>query len=112
MTALRKSATKCDETGVANCAKAPNHEAVGVELAAFYVQAAEPMNRLPSQFWEERKDSFPLLYPVAARLPIIPATSASAERLFSKTGTVMDNKRPRLGPAVLNKIMMVRYNGA
>ena len=109
MAALRKrSATSVEPS----CNKTPTREAAAAQLATYCSEDPEPMSKSPAQFWEDRKEKFHLLRHISARLAIAPATSANAERLVSKTGTVMETKRSRLDPDVLNKIMMANYNAA
>ena len=50
----------------------------------------------PLEWWRTRKNTYPLLATLARRVLAVPATSASAERLFSKAGLTLTDKRNRL----------------
>jgi hypothetical protein len=50
------------------------------------------------QWWSEHKRKYPSLAPVVRMLFAIPATSVPSERLFSKAGLVITDRRSRLSP--------------
>ena len=50
----------------------------------------------PLAWWKTRKAQYPLLATLARRVLAVPATSANAERLFSKAGLTLTDKRNRL----------------
>ena len=61
----------------------------------------------PLKYWEAMKHSFPYIYSVARKYLSVPATSVPSERLFSKAGTIHSDKRSRLDPERLNKLVFL-----
>lgn len=57
-----------------------------------------------------RKNHFPHLYRLALRVLCVPATSAPAERVFSRSGILMRPHRARLSKDTLAKLTFVRCN--
>lgn len=57
--------------------------------------------------WEEVKTVFPALYKQATRHFCIVAPSVPAERLFSKPGSTITQRRNRLSEKVLEKLLFV-----
>ena len=51
----------------------------------------------------DKKNQFPYLYRLALRILCVPATSAPAERIFSKSGLIMTPQRSRLSTDTLSK---------
>jgi hypothetical protein len=52
---------------------------------------------------------FPLLHRVAMEVLIIPATSASSERVFSVAGYILNKKRTRLTGNRVNILIFLKY---
>ena len=71
---------------------------------------APDMNANPLTFWQqaERAEEFPILRRLARRYLAIPASSASAERLFSYTGNRVSKRACRLSDEQLLAQMYVR----
>ena len=55
----------------------------------------------------DNKNQFPFLYRLALRILCVPATSAPAERIFSKSGLIMTS---RLSTNTLSKLTFVGCN--
>ncbi|KAI5702419.1 hypothetical protein M8J76_015356 [Diaphorina citri] len=58
-----------------------------------------------NQFFIQNKNVFPTLYNLNLKYACIPATSVPSERVFSKTGQLTNNRRNRLAPDNLDKII-------
>ena len=62
-------------------------------------------------FWHNKRKKFPILHSVVKRLFVAQATSTPAERLFSASGYTVWDRRNRLSPSKVNKLMIInQYN--
>lgn len=61
------------------------------------------------QWWEDKKNIFPNLYKIARYIHAIPASSASAERIFSTAGRMCSN-RPNLRSEMMDEILFLKSN--
>jgi len=62
----------------------------------------------PLAWWKTRKAQYPLLATLARRVLAVPATSANAERLFSKAGLTLTDKRNRLSGDNIELLVRLR----
>jgi len=62
----------------------------------------------PLHWWRERKQSYPLLAVLARRVSAVPATSAGAERLFSKAKLTLTDKRNSLSGDAVTTLVWLR----
>jgi hypothetical protein len=71
----------------------------------------EPVKNIePIQYWNINKDIFPMLFGVLKKLFCIPATSVPAETLFSHAGYNVWDRRNKLKPSNVNKMMVIYEN--
>lgn len=61
------------------------------------------------QWWQSNRTKFPRLYIVARFIFSIPASSAAAERLFSKAGRLV-NHRPNIRSELVDEILFLNSN--
>lgn len=61
------------------------------------------------QWWDDKKSVFPNLYKIARYIHAIPASSASAERIFSSAGKLCSN-RPNLLSEKMDDILFLKSN--
>lgn len=61
------------------------------------------------QWWEDKRMVFPNLYKIARYIHAIPASSASAERIFSAAGRLCSN-RPNLRSEKMDEILFLKSN--
>ena len=59
----------------------------------------------PLSFWRDKKSTFPELYKLHAKYVCIPATSVPCERVFSKSGLIINDRRYGLCGKNLNSII-------
>ena len=64
----------------------------------------------PVEFWKSNKENYPILYHVFLRIFCVPATSVPSEELFSAAGYTVCDRRNRLSPENVRKIMLVNQN--
>ena len=81
---------------------------VQLELSHFKCEPVVDTATDPLQWWRERSHMYPFLAAVARDVLAIPATSADAERLFSKTGLVDTAKRNRLTGDTVTLLVWLR----
>ena len=62
------------------------------------------------QWWKERELQFPNLSRMARQFLGVPATSAAAERVFSKAGRLHDDFRKRTKESTLEQTLLVAVN--
>ena len=62
------------------------------------------------EWWAENDINFPALSVMARQYLGVPATSASAERLFSIAGRSFDDLRQRMKEEMLEMLMWARIN--
>ena len=76
-----------------------------------YEYLSEPVKSInPVEYWKTNKDSFPLLYSIFKKLFSIPASSVPAEQLFSHAGYNIWDRRNKLKPLNVNKMMVLYEN--
>lgn len=64
----------------------------------------------PLKYWEDHSKVFPGLYKMAMKYLSIPATSVPSERLFSKAGHILSDRRSRLTPKKLDQLIFLSDN--
>ena len=64
------------------------------------------------RFWQEQSNGgkFPKLTRIATQLLAIPATSTASERVFSVCGNILTERRCRMQPETLEKLLFLKYN--
>ena len=65
------------------------------------IQCVQPASALT--WWDERQTLWPLLTIIARHTLCVPASSATSERSFSKTGHIMRSRRRRLSDAHVSR---------
>lgn len=88
-----------------------NNTAAGVVEINKYIQ--EPLiNRLddPLLWWHARKSVYPILYKYVLKRLNIVATSVPCERIFSKAGLTLTNRRRRLKATKVSQLLFIGCN--
>lgn len=62
------------------------------------------------KFWQDSKDLYPDLYPVAQIVLAVPGTEVSVERLFSQLRIILSPQRSRLNADIVNDILFLKSN--
>jgi hypothetical protein len=83
---------------------------VGQELAAYLQESAPPMDSNPLDWWKVNQIRYPKLAKAAKHFLGIPATSVPSERLFSKSGQALTNRRNRLSSTSVNMVVFLNCN--
>lgn len=77
---------------------ATEHSTSIVELRSYTDEQMIDRHEDPLEFWQKREPSYPRLTKLAKKFLMIPATSVPCERVFSKAGELITDRRNRLGP--------------
>ena len=72
------------------------------------IQCVRPTSALT--WWDERQTLWPLLTIIARHTLCVPASSATSERSFSKTGHIMRSRRRRLSDAHVQELSFISWN--
>lgn len=88
-----------------------NPKAAGiVELDKFIEEPLLKRTCDPLEWWNQRRVVYPRLYSFVLKRLCIPATSVPCERIFSKAGYVLTERRNRLTSSHLSMIMFLNHN--
>lgn len=81
-----------------------------IEVKNFLQEPLLGINENPIEWWKQRKSFYPRLYDLAiARLCVV-ATSVPSERIFSKAGQVITDRRNRLSGDKVKQTLFLHYN--
>ncbi|KAL1504112.1 hypothetical protein AB1Y20_010522 [Prymnesium parvum] len=80
------------------------------EAQLYLDQPAVPLNTDVLQWWAAHEKTYPSLSRMARQFLGVPATSASAERLFSIAGRLYDDLRQKMKDDMLESLMFARVN--
>lgn len=64
----------------------------------------------PLAYWQKREALYPRLSKLAKRYLVIPASSVPCERVFSKAGELITDRRNRLSPTHVNELLFLNKN--
>ena len=64
----------------------------------------------PIEFWKTHGHTMPELKKISEKYLCTPATSVPSERIFSKAGQIMSERRNRLSTKNLNQIIFLNFN--
>ncbi|XP_023312348.1 zinc finger BED domain-containing protein 4-like [Anoplophora glabripennis] len=81
-----------------------------MEVQRYMEEDLLPRNDNPLDWWREHKYSYPYLSIVAQEKLSIVATSVPCERIFSKAGLVISDRRNRLSGNKVDKILFLNMN--
>ncbi|KAF2896786.1 hypothetical protein ILUMI_09389 [Ignelater luminosus] len=99
-----------DET-VSNVVSNSNPTASGIiEIEKFLEEPLLPRTSNPFLWWEERKMVYPRLYTLMQKRLCIIATSVPSERIFSKAGQTIVEKRSKLSGNKVSMLLFLNVN--
>ena len=78
------------------------------EIALYASEPPKTIN--PLEYWQQKKENYPLLFNIVKIIFCIPATSVPCERLFSAAGHNVYELKNRLAPENVEKLMLVYEN--
>jgi len=68
------------------------------------------LNENPLLWWKAKETQYPKLSKVAKKYLCASATSASSERVFSTAGFISKDRRNRISPDKLDKVVFLHKN--
>lgn len=77
------------------------------EVTLYLSNPVSPLKTNPLDIWEEMKSVFPSMFKEARKHLVIMGTSVSCERLFSKAGSTINQRRNRLSSKYLDKLIFL-----
>ncbi|XP_067633760.1 E3 SUMO-protein ligase ZBED1-like [Eurosta solidaginis] len=91
------------------CQNAPNVNA-NIQLEQYLRQNFVDRSNNPLDYWNRSQPTFPELYMLSKKYLCIPATSVPSERVFSKAGQIINDRRNRLKGDKLDMIIFLNSN--
>uniref|UniRef100_A0A182S162 BED-type domain-containing protein n=1 Tax=Anopheles funestus TaxID=62324 RepID=A0A182S162_ANOFN len=86
------------------------NELVEDEISVYIKVNTIGVERDPLLWWQENCTKFPTLYTLAMKNLCVPGTSVPCERVFSKAGQILLEKRKRLLPKKLHETLFLQFN--
>lgn len=81
-----------------------------IEVNKYLQEPLLPRKENPIRWWNPRKLFYPRLYDLAVARLCVMATSVPSERIFSKAGQLISDRRCRLSGLKVKQLMFVHYN--
>ncbi|KAI4818229.1 hypothetical protein KUCAC02_011581 [Chaenocephalus aceratus] len=81
-----------------------------LEVRSYLEEPLIPRTADPVSWWESKASVYPRLVKVMARRLCIVATSVPSERIFSKTGQIITERRNRINPSKLRHLVFLNAN--
>ena len=86
-------------------------EIASSEVDRYHTEAPLPLScKNPLTWWEMRATQYIHLSALAKKMLCIPATSVPSERVFSVAGNIINEKRFRLKPDNIDKLIFLYEN--
>jgi len=82
-----------------------------IEVQRYMEEALVPRNSNPLIWWKEQKHNFPFLSILARRMLCCLSSSVPCERVFSKAGLVLSDRRCRLNSKKAQMLLFLNQNG-
>nr|XP_055038135.1 E3 SUMO-protein ligase ZBED1-like [Misgurnus anguillicaudatus]XP_055056889.1 E3 SUMO-protein ligase ZBED1-like [Misgurnus anguillicaudatus] len=90
-------------------ARNPTADAV-MEVRAYLEEPLLATHEDPLKWWESRAPVYPRLSKLMAKKLCVVATSVPSERIFSKTGQIISERRSRLKPKKVRALVFLNAN--
>ena len=100
----KKKTQLCDSSDDENEIEV-NWKAVKKEITGY---GTEKRHDCAIEFWTKHKVKYPILYEYFITYAIAPASSTPSERLFSRTNYQVRDRRNKISPEKVEKIMFLR----
>ncbi|XP_042612029.1 uncharacterized protein LOC109069099 [Cyprinus carpio] len=81
-----------------------------MEVQAYLEEPLLPTHEDPLKWWESRAPVYPRLSKLMAKKLCVVATSVPSERIFSKTGQIISERRSRLKPKKVRALVFFNAN--
>ncbi|XP_039298299.1 E3 SUMO-protein ligase ZBED1-like [Nilaparvata lugens] len=97
------------ETDILRARQNPRAASI-VEIDKYLAEPLLDRNADPLIWWQQRKLIYPNIYKLMVERLCIPASSVPCERIFSKAGQVLIERRSRLKGTKVSKMLFIQYN--
>ncbi|XP_047518057.1 E3 SUMO-protein ligase ZBED1-like [Pieris napi] len=81
-----------------------------IEVDKYLEEPLLPRNKDPFIWWQQKKTAYPRLYEIVKKRLCICATSVPSERVFSKSGQIISERRNRLSGKKASMLLFLNYN--
>ena len=81
-----------------------------VEIYTYFMESPIKLSENPLNWWKSKEAQYPKLAKVAKKYLCAPATSASSERVFSTAGFISQDRRNRISPEKVDKVIFLHNN--
>lgn len=81
-----------------------------VEVDKYLEEPILPRHMDPLKWWLKKKDVYPRLYEIVLRRLCVSATSVPSERVFSKAGQILVERRNRLSGKKVSQLLFLKNN--
>lgn len=99
------------DTRVSNLKNTTTPTSNAVIVLRQYLEAPyEDRRSCPVAYWRRQKSAMPQLFDIALKYLCVPATSVPSERVFSKAGLIMSDRRSRIKSKMLNMMIFLNMN--
>jgi len=87
-----------------------NNNSRNDELKTYLMEAQEKID--VAEYWRSKKEKglYPILTKIAQKYISVPATSVPSEQLFSHVGEIITDRRNRLAPDFVTKLVFLSKN--
>ena len=99
-----------DDTGIESDSEVSIGEKVNQEVSTYLKVPRLDYELDPLEWWKNNESAYPTLAKLAKKYLTVPATSASSERLFSKSGKVVTPLRASLKPDKVEQLVFLAKN--
>lgn len=82
-----------------------------VEMNRYVQEPLQKRTENPLLWWKDRKLIYPRLFEIMKKRLCVTATSVPCERVFSKAGMILTEKRSRLKPGKIQMLLFINSNG-
>lgn len=81
-----------------------------IELDRYLQEPLIRRHENPLQWWKHKKHTYPRLFEVMKKRLCVVATSVPSERVFSKSGHLISERRNRIKPKNVSKVIFLNFN--
>jgi len=80
------------------------------QLVAYASEPVIHRSKCPLMWWAENRHRYPLVSEVARRLLVVPATAVSTDRMYTKKGDEIMDKRDAISPERADQVLFILEN--
>ena len=81
-----------------------------IAVTSYLNMPKAPLQSNPLDYWKDNAKVFPILAEIAKSVLCVPGSSVSVERVFSKNGIIITQRRNRLSPTHVKQLSFIAHN--